>query len=139
MGCGAVMGLRCCTWAFFSWAEQGLLFIVVTRLLIVVAALMSSMGSRHVGFSSRRPRVARAQAQSLWCMDLVGLPRGKTPGCQCRRRGTLRFHPWAGKIPWRRACQPTLVFLPGESLDRERSLVGPGSWGRKESDTTEAT
>ena len=26
------------------------------------------------------------------------------------------FDPWAGKIPWRRAWQPTPVFLPGESL-----------------------
>ena len=26
-----------------------------------------------------------------------------------------RFDPWIGKIPGRRAWQPTLVFLPGES------------------------
>jgi len=26
------------------------------------------------------------------------------------------FDPWVGKIPWRRAWQPTPVFLPGESL-----------------------
>ena len=26
-----------------------------------------------------------------------------------------RFDPWVGKIPWRRAQQPTPVFLPGES------------------------
>ena len=25
------------------------------------------------------------------------------------------FHPWVWKIPWRRAWQPTSVFLPGES------------------------
>ena len=25
------------------------------------------------------------------------------------------FHPWVGKIPWRRKWQPTPVFLPGES------------------------
>ena len=25
------------------------------------------------------------------------------------------FHPWVRKIPWRRAWQPTPVFLPGES------------------------
>ena len=25
------------------------------------------------------------------------------------------FDPWVGKIPWRRAMQPTPVFLPGES------------------------
>ena len=31
---------------------------------------------------------------------------------QCRRPG---FDPWGREIPWRRAWQPTLVFLPGES------------------------
>ena len=25
------------------------------------------------------------------------------------------FDPWVGKVPWRRAWQPTPVFLPGES------------------------
>ena len=30
----------------------------------------------------------------------------------CRRGG---FHPWVGKIPWRRAWQSTPVFLPGKS------------------------
>ena len=29
---------------------------------------------------------------------------------------------WVGKIPWRRAWQPTPVFLPGESHG-QRSLV----------------
>ena len=32
------------------------------------------------------------------------------------------FDPWVGKIPWRRAWQPTPVFLPGESHG-QRSLV----------------
>ena len=31
---------------------------------------------------------------------------------QCRRPGV---NPWVGKFPWRRAWQPTPVFLPGES------------------------
>ena len=31
--------------------------------------------------------------------------------------------PWVGKIPWRRARQPTPVFLPGESHG-QRSLMG---------------
>ena len=26
-----------------------------------------------------------------------------------------RFNPWIGKIPWRRARQPTQIFLPGKS------------------------
>ena len=50
--------------------------------------------------------------------------------------GDPGFNPWVGKIPWRRAWQPTPVFLPGESHG-QRSLVGYGSWGCKESDTTE--
>ena len=41
-------------------------------------------------------------------------------------------------LPWRRKQQPTPVFLPGESHG-QRSLVGYSPWGRKESDTTEAT
>jgi len=39
----------------------------------------------------------------------------KEPACQCRRPKRCRFNPWVGKIPWRRAWQPTPVFLPGES------------------------
>ena len=34
------------------------------------------------------------------------------------------FDSWIGKILWRRAQQPTLVFLPGESHG-QRNLVGP--------------
>ena len=39
---------------------------------------------------------------------------------QCRRHG---FHPWVGKIPWRRQWQPTPVILPGK-FHGWRSLVG---------------
>ena len=38
--------------------------------------------------------------------------------------------PWVGKIPWRKAWQPTPVFLPGKSHG-QRSLAGfwsIGSW-----------
>ena len=34
-----------------------------------------------------------------------------------------RFNSWVGKIPWRRAWQPTPVFLPGKSHG-QWSLVG---------------
>ena len=46
-----------------------------------------------------------------------------------------RFDPWVGKIPWRRAWQPTPVFLPEES-HRQRSLVGYRPQGCKELDMT---
>ena len=48
-----------------------------------------------------------------------------------------RFNPWVGKTPWRRAWQPTPVFLPGE-FHGQRSLAGYSPQGRTESDTTEA-
>ena len=38
--------------------------------------------------------------------------------------------PWVRKIPWRRAWQPTPVFLPEESHG-QRSLVGYSPWGRR--------
>ena len=41
-----------------------------------------------------------------------------------------------GTIPWRRAWQPTPVFLPGE-FHGQRSLVGYSPEGLKESDTIE--
>ena len=44
-----------------------------------------------------------------------GCTSGKEPTCQCRRCLRQGIFPWVGKIPWRRAWQPTPVFLPGES------------------------
>ena len=63
-----------------------------------------------------------------------GLPRwlsDKEPACQCWRRKKFEFDPWVGKIPWKRAWQPTIVFLPGESPWTERSLTGYSPWGHK--------
>ena len=56
---------------------------------------------------------------------VLGFPggtHGEEPACQCRRRQRPGFHPWVGKIPWRRAWQPTPVPLPGECPRTE----GPG-------------
>ena len=38
---------------------------------------------------------------------------GKEPTCQCRDYKKHGFDPWVRKIPWKRAWQPTPVFLPG--------------------------
>ena len=63
---------------------------------------------------------------------------GREPACQCRRCKRHGFNPWVGKIPWKRAQQPTPVFLPGE-FHGQRNLVGYSPWGRKESDMIEVT
>ena len=64
------------------------------------------------------------QVSCIW--GFPGGASGKEPACQCRRHRRCRFNPWVGKIPWRRAWQPTPVFLPGESRG-QRSLVGYSS------------
>ena len=68
-----------------------------------------------------------------WLQATVGLPWWLRIHVQCRRP---RFDPWVRKISWRRAWQPTPVFLSGES-HRQRNLVAYNQWGCKESDTTE--
>ena len=48
-------------------------------------------------------------------MTIIGLPwwlKGKESTYTVGYPG---FEPWVGMIPWRRAWQPTPVFLPGES------------------------
>ena len=55
---------------------------------------------------------------SLITEGFPGGTSGKEPACQCRRHKRWLFDPWVGKIPWRRAWQPTPVFLPGESHGR---------------------
>ena len=62
---------------------------------------------------------------------MLGFPggvSGKEPTCHCRRHKQCRCSPWVGKVPWRRAQQPTPVFLPGESLG-QRNLAGYTSIG----------
>ena len=46
------------------------------------------------------------------------------------------FDPWVRKNSWRRAWQPTPVFLL-ENPHGQRSLVGYNPWGHKESNRTE--
>ena len=59
-------------------------------------------------------------------MEVLDFPGGasdKESTCQCRTHKRCGFNPWVGKIPWRRARQPTPVFWPRESHG-QRSLAG---------------
>ena len=69
-------------------------------------------------------------------MGKIMLPVGSSgndPACQCRRHKRRGFDPWVGKIPWRRAWQPTIVFLHGESHGQRR-LAGYSPQGYEEED-----
>ena len=68
----------------------------------------------------------------------LGDTSGKESACQRRRHKRHGFNPWVGKIPWRKARQPTPVFLPGE-CHGQRNLVGYSSGCCKKSDRTEMT
>ena len=68
---------------------------------------------RQMGFPRGFCLLFLSEVSSRWA-----LPRwcsGKEYTCQGRRHKRRGFHPWVRKIPWRRAWQPTPVFLPGES------------------------
>ena len=47
----------------------------------------------------------------------TGFPGGSEGKSICLQRGRFRFDPWIGKIPWKRAWQPTPVFLPVINTD----------------------
>ena len=52
---------------------------------------------------------------------------GKEPACQSRR---LRFHPWVGKIPWRRKWQnPFRCFCLGNPTGRGATVHGAAESG----------
>ena len=110
----------------FSWLHwPGMVFQGLPRSLL-------RMRKRNVG---KQPCL-----QDIWWSvfrdpEFPGGPSGKEPACQCRRRKRHGFYAWVAKIPWRRAWQPTAVFLPGESHGQKRLAVC-SKWGCKESDMT---
>ena len=81
--------------------------------------------------------VSRARGQGSWGAHkgFPGGANGKEPTCHCRKHKRCRFDPWVGKMPWRKAWQPTAVLLPGESHG-QRSLAGYSPRGRHESGVT---
>ena len=78
---------------------------------------------------------SKIEDQAYLTKVIKGFPSGsvvKNPPAvrELRRHG---FDPWVGKTPWRRAWQPTPVFLPGKSHG-QRSLVSYSLWDLKELD-----
>ena len=67
----------------------------------VYSVLLFSMNTQIIDFSLSSGSPAGAS--------------GKESACLCRKPKRCGFSPWIGKIPWRRAWQLTLIFLPGES------------------------
>ena len=75
----------------------------------------------------------RGSTDGVVLQGFPGGSDGKENHLQGRRPS---FDAWIRKTPWRRAWQPTPVFLPRESHG-QRSLAGQSPWSPKESYTIE--
>ena len=89
--------------------------ILQTGILEWVAMLFSR------GSSQPRDRtcISHISCISTWVRACQVALVVKNPSVKCRKLNMRHeFDPWVRKFPWRRAWQPTPVFLPGESMDR---------------------
>ena len=68
-------------------------------------------------------RESLSNTESSLPVGFPGSDSGKEHTCQCRRHKRCGFDLWVRKISWRRAWQPTRVFLPRESHG-QRNLEG---------------
>ena len=68
------------------------------------------------------------------CHRKLGFPGGASGKNPLVSSGDMRhrFDPWIRNNPWKRAWQPTPVFLPGESLWKEE----PGDLWKQEHGVT---
>ena len=71
-------------------------------------------------------------------LGLPGGASGEEPASQYSRFKRHWFNPWVRKIPWRRAWEPTPVFLSAKSHG-QRILVDYDPQGSRELDSTEVT
>ena len=69
--------------------------------------------------SSQGPNGPRAEASGGIGLCAPMTPSGLRPERTHLQGGRPGVDPWGEKISWRRARQPTLVFLPGESPQTE--------------------
>ena len=74
--------------------------------------------------------------EDTWASPVV--PAVKNPPATSADTKDSGFDPRVGKIPWRKAGQPTPVFLPGESHGQS-GLAGYHPQGHRELDMMEET
>ena len=112
----------------------GYVVLYCSRFIVLFTEIIHKTIIKHFKFYSKYLE----KYSSTVRQGFPGGASGKEPVSQCRRRKRRGFDPWVLKIPWRRAWQPTPVFLPGEFPWTEE----PGRLqltGSKELDTTQAT
>ena len=126
---------KCTDFPYAFWPHMciaPLLSVLLTRMILLLLLL-----NKGRTYTDHPESIVYFLVYSWYCVfcgfgqvynKQMGFPHGasgKEPACQCSRCKRREFDPWVGKIPWRKAWQPTPVFLPGESRG-QRSLVGSG-------------
>ena len=72
----------------------------------------------HFMWGPRPPLLPTCGCQSTSAIRPLGFPGGSSGKELPAKTEDIKrrvLDPWVGKIPWKRAWQPTQVFLPGES------------------------
>ena len=88
------------------------------QLVIYILVTCLIMPSSSASFPNPESTYTQSLSQGLLLWDpklnwgFPGGTSGKEPACQRRTHKTGRFDTWIKKIPWRRAWQPTLIFMP---------------------------
>ena len=84
--------------------------LVITNPIAILSVGFSPFPVSLMGLPRVTNKALHPICWASWVVRVV-----KEPICQCRRHKRCGFNPWVGKIPWKKAWQPTPVFLPGES------------------------
>ena len=105
---------------FYVQPDIELSFTFLYHVKLRKAFVCSSEERNRREFCSRLKNLVQLKAQQV--KDLPAMQETQVPD--------------SGGSPWRRAWQPSPVFLSGESHG-QRSLAGYSPWGRKQSGTTE--
>ena len=127
----AVFGHNLSLWQRTNGAARGICIPVVRRarhnaqnvvskggwLQIWTGDLGDAVAVRYPNLSSHASSMSILQYTCPFSAIQTGFPggtSGKEPACQRKRHKRCGFNTCVRKIPWRRAWQPTPVFLPGE-------------------------
>ena len=79
----AVLGLRCCAWAFSSCGKRRLLFVAVCRLLIAVASLVAEHGLQARGLQQLQHAGSVVVAHGLQSSGSVVVVHGLSCSVAC--------------------------------------------------------
>ena len=95
---------------WLNWLNWTALIVYPIKLLKNLHTVKSTISHTQIYGSWQMHRVM-SPAHSPVAQGVKNLP-------ECRRHRKFRFDPWVGKVLWRRAQQPTSLFLLEIPIDR---------------------